>query len=415
MGSVAPIDKQAETPTLNEYGMPNDGRDNHDRIKGGDGHLSGLPARRQGPHSLTQASGLTWREVNPPQKSPPANDWWAQCEGLARQPNILDRVEEAVGRSVVGEGHITRLLYLAVTSRFLKRPVSIAMKGPSSAGKSFLVQQVLQFFPPSATCVLTAMSEKTLAYWDEPLKHRFLVILEATGSEGESASYFLRSLLSEGRIRYLTVEKTIDELKPRLIEREGPTGLITTTTEISLHPENETRYFSVDVDDTPDQTSQVLKATAESANNEENTVISDNEIAIYLALQEWLAGANHRVVIPYASLLAEKIPPVAVRLRRDFEGLLNLIKAHAILHQASRQLDDRGRIIATLEDYRAVRDIVAPIMSQGLQVTASDTMRQTVEAVREANKRAARSGGGGICDASRRNPKARQVSDLPPR
>jgi hypothetical protein len=236
------------------------------------------------------------------------------------------------------------------------------------------------------------MSEKALVYWDEPLKHRFLVILEATGLQGDAASYFLRSLLSEGHIRYLTVEKTIDGLKPRMIEREGPTGLITTTTEISLHPENETRWFSVDVDDSAGQTREVLTAIAEST-DEENTVSSDNEIAIFLALQEWLAGANHRVVIPYAVLLAKKIPPVAVRLRRDFGGLRNLIKAHAILHQASRQLDDCGRIIAALEDYRAVRDIVAPIMSQALQVTASDTMRQTVEAVREANKRAARSGG----------------------
>jgi hypothetical protein len=142
------------------------------------------------------------------------------------------------------------------------------------------------------------MSEKALVYWDEPLKHRFLVILEATGLQGDAASYFLRSLLSEGHIRYLTVEKTIDGLKPRMIEREGPTGLITTTTEISLHPENETRWFSVDVDDSAGQTREVLTAIAEST-DEENTVSSDNEIAIFLALQEWLAGAKRQS--PYSS------------------------------------------------------------------------------------------------------------------
>ena len=249
-------------PVVKEYGLHNGGRDNHNGIKGGSGHLSGLAERSQGPQSTTLARGLTWQELKPVQNSPRPNEWWAKCEDLARQPNILDRFVEVFRRSVVGEACRAMLLYLALTSRVLAHPVSVSIKGPSSAGKSFLVQQVLQFFPPSAYCVLTAMSEKALAYWDEPLKHRFLVIMEATGSEGESASYFLRSLLSEGRIRYLTVEKTIDELKPRLIEREGPTGLITTTTEISLHPENETRYFSVDVDDTPDQTRQVLKATA---------------------------------------------------------------------------------------------------------------------------------------------------------
>jgi hypothetical protein len=29
-------------------------------------------------------------------------------------------------------------------------------------------------------------------------------------------------------------------------------------------------------------------------------------------------------------------------LRRDFKLLLNLIKAHALLHQASRERDDQG-------------------------------------------------------------------------
>jgi hypothetical protein len=54
----------------------------------------------------------------------------------------------------------------------------------------------------------------------------------------EFATYLIRSLLSEGRLRYETVEKTKDGLVPRVIEREGPTGLIATTTSLRLHPEN---------------------------------------------------------------------------------------------------------------------------------------------------------------------------------
>jgi hypothetical protein len=65
-----------------------------------------------------------------------------------------------------------------------------------------------------------------------------------SGLSGDFASYLVRSLLSEGRVRYETVEKTKDGLKPRLIEREGPTGLLVTTTAVKLHPENETRLLS---------------------------------------------------------------------------------------------------------------------------------------------------------------------------
>jgi hypothetical protein len=82
---------------------------------------------------------------------------------------------------------------------------------------------------------------------------------------GEFATYLMRSLLSEGRVRYETVEKTSEGMKPRLIEREGPTGLIVTTTAVKLHPENETRLLSLTVTDTQDQTRAVMAALAEEA------------------------------------------------------------------------------------------------------------------------------------------------------
>ncbi len=88
------------------------------------------------------------------------------------------------------------------------------------------------------------MSEHALAYSTEPLKHRHVIIYEAVGLESDFASYLMRSLLSEGRIIYETVEKTKDGLVSRRIEREGPTGLIVTTTKERLHPENETVSLS---------------------------------------------------------------------------------------------------------------------------------------------------------------------------
>jgi MarR family len=193
---------------------------------------------------------------------------------------------------------------------------------------------------------------------------------------GEFATYLMRSLLSEGRVRYETVEKTSEGMKPRLIEREGPTGLIVTTTAVKLHPENETRLLSLTVTDTQDQTRAVMAALAEEADKAALNFES------WQAFQVWLEGAEHRVSIPYAKILADLIPPVAVRLRRDFGALLNLIRAHALLHQASRHRDDKGRVVATIEDFAAVRELVADLVSDGIEVTVPKTVRETVEAVK---------------------------------
>jgi hypothetical protein len=302
---------------------------------------------------------------------------WQTCQQLATEARILDRFAETLERSgVAGESRVLKLLYLALTSRLLDKPVSIAVKGPSSGGKSYLTERVLSFFPKSAYHAITAMSERTLAYSEEPIKHRFLVIYEAEGMSGDFATYLIRFLLSEGRVRYETVEKTRDGLKARLIEREGPTGLIVTTTALKLHPENETRLLSLTVTDTREQTSGVFSMLAE-----EERLEADQKP--WHALQHWLESPSttRSVTIPYAKTLAEMVPPLAVRLRRDFGALLSLIRAHAILHQATRERDDRGRLVATLDDYSSVRELVADLVSEGIEATVPKSVREAVHAV----------------------------------
>jgi len=83
---------------------------------------------------------------------------WRRCGAIATSPRILDRFAEDFRLSgVVGEDRTAKLIYLAITSRSFARLVSIAVKGPSSGGKSYTVQRVLDFFPPSAHYSLTAM------------------------------------------------------------------------------------------------------------------------------------------------------------------------------------------------------------------------------------------------------------------
>jgi hypothetical protein len=301
---------------------------------------------------------------------------WKLCADIAMRPNILAEFEADMDRlGVVGERRATQLIYLIVTSRLLERPLSAAVKGPSSAGKSHTSQSVLQFFPPDAYYALSAMSERALAYSEEPLSHRVLVIYEAAGMSGEFASYLMRSLLSEGRVRYETVEKTAEGLQARLIERQGPTGLIVTTTAVQLHPENETRLLSIPVDDTPEQTRRVLRAMAREA------VRPELDLGRWHALQGWLAAGECRVLVPFSESLAEAIPPVAMRLRRDFGAILNLIRAHALLHRATRLVDGTGRVVATLADYAAIHALVSDIVADGAGSTVKATVRETVEAV----------------------------------
>ena len=298
---------------------------------------------------------------------------------LLQCPNVLEKVAEVLRCcGLAGQEKEAKIIYLAVTSRVMKLKVlvNVAVKGPSSAGKSFLVEIVLELFPPSAFYALTAMSEKALAYSQEPLSHRHHVIYEAAGLSSEFAQYLIRSMLSEGRVVYETVEKVNGCMVPKRIEREGPTGFITTTTRAGLHPENETSLLSLEVDDTPEQTKAVLLAHAKE---EEPRNVDLNP---FKALQRLLELKPPQVVVPFAEDLARGCDPTAVRLRRDFKSVLSLIKAHAILHAHHRGKDAQGRVIASLEDYAAVYDLVADLVSYGTGQKVPEKMRETIEPVR---------------------------------
>ena len=93
-----------------------------------------------------------------------------------------------------------------------------------------------------------------------------LVFYEAAGVKQDFLIYIIRSLLSEGRIDYQTVEKVGGKMQSRTISKEGPTGLILTTTELAIDPESETRCISITATDTPEHTAAVMLRQAEMAN-----------------------------------------------------------------------------------------------------------------------------------------------------
>jgi len=296
-----------------------------------------------------------------------------------------DILEEVInhcrGLGVVGEEKNLKLIYVAITSRVLEKPISLAIKGVSSAGKSHILKNVLPLFPKSAYFDTSSMSDKALFYTDEEFEHRFLIFFENAGLSSEFLNYIIRSLLSEGRIKHMTVDGTEHGNQGKTLEKKGPTGFITTTTKSKLHKENETRLLSIEISDDPGQTRKIMQSHAKNAMGNTDTTTAPKELMNY---QLWIEKLGKKeVVIPYAGILAERIKPVDVRLRRDFEVLLNTIKTIAILYQQQRETDENGCIIALLEDYQVAYELVSDCINQGVEKSVKPIVRETVLIVKE--------------------------------
>jgi hypothetical protein len=304
---------------------------------------------------------------------------------LALDQDILGRFRADLHRlGVAGEEKLGTLTYLAVTSRVLpwgkptERPVSQIAKGTTSTGKSHTAKSVLRFFPENAYINLGSMSRRFLFYSDESFEHRFLYVPEwASVKDDDELVALLRVLLSEGRIVHGTVD--IDRTA-RVIQKDGPTGLLMTTTDAAVDLELETRCLTIITDDSTEQTRRVYGVLADLEENVTDLL----DFNAWHELQEWIAIRDNRVLVPYVRALAELMPVSAPRLRRDFGSVLSLIRAHALLYQAQRETDSSGRIVATVEgDYEAVRELVSDLIAEGVEASVSPTIRETVAAVQE--------------------------------
>jgi hypothetical protein len=296
--------------------------------------------------------------------------------------DVLALFEKVWSRVMAGERRNARLLYLMATTRLFDKCMSGAIKGPSSAGKSELRQRVLDFMPPEHVVAFSTLSEKALLYIDGDFCHKILSMGEAAGTEEQSLQdYLLRELISSGKLVYPVVQKVGNEMMTVVIEKNGPVCFFVTTTKAALHPENETRLMSIEVDDSGEQTALVIGKVAEAIGlNAEKAVI---DYGPWQNFQRWLAAGNCSVVVPFARELGKLVPPRSVRLRRDFSQILLAIKAHALIHRNHRQVDDRGHIVADLDlDYLPVAELIGGIVAEASGTRIASEVQETINAVR---------------------------------
>ena len=190
----------------------------------------------------------------------------------------------------------------------------------------------------------------------------------------------MRQLLTEGEIRYATVQNTEAGLRSEILTPvTGPCGIIMTTTEVKLHPEDENRFLSFTVENSADHLLDVLIAKA----SEKQSVPCANELSIFHEYYNLLRQNTPSVEIPFAEQIVKNLPRDHLRVIRDFEKVQSLIKTVALLHRFEREKTEQGSVLAAFEDYEIVRDLLEDMLAQGWGVSTAPGVRLVVEAVKQ--------------------------------
>ncbi|MBM4285704.1 MAG: hypothetical protein FJ128_10725 [Deltaproteobacteria bacterium] len=302
-----------------------------------------------------------------------------QARVLAGDPLLFKKRLDLMNQAgVMGERTIMAMYFATLDSRLLPEntgsPNTLALKnsGHFGAGKSFTLAQCLEIYHPSCYYLITNGSPKCLYHLQTGLKHKALIVTEGFQFQKANAVdselvYAVRSLLSEGRIRYLTVEKDPDGGHVT-VEKilEGPTSFITTTVMEKLEAQLEDRLFTIHPNESVDQTREIILATARQSAGL-CPGLPASTVAIWRKFHRNLQPVS--VVVPFAPRLAENLnsrgtPPIS--LRRAFKRVLAVIQAVACAYQGQRQRDPQGRVIAEMADYYMALQMVEECFQESL-------------------------------------------------
>ncbi|MBI6547186.1 CHC2 zinc finger domain-containing protein [Xenorhabdus lircayensis] len=320
-------------------------------------------------------------ETTPATQSLSADEQHA-AEALLKDPQLINRITaDLAACGIVGES--TNLLagYLAAVSRKLPKPLAVLIQSSSAAGKSSLMDAVLNLIPEEERIQYSAMTGQSLFYLGETnLAHKILAIAEEEGVR--QAAYALKLLQSDGELTMASTGK--DEATGNLVTKsytvKGPVMLMLTTTAIDVDEELLNRCLVLTVNESREQTEAIHalqrhKQTLEGllAENERDYLTELHQNA-----QRLLRPLN--VVNPYASQLT--FMSDKTRTRRDHMKYLTLIQSIALLHQYQREIKQashRGKVLeyieVTRDDIRLANQLAHEILGRTLDEMPPQTRK----------------------------------------
>lgn len=244
------------------------------------------------------------------------------------------------------------LCYLLTLLPKLNTNAIAIVTGESSVGKSSLVSTVLKAIPDAYKLLLHSSSSKALFYKNKDLSNMNLYINEFSGAT--EIVELLKGLMTEKQATHFTVN---DSRRGRVfqqfsIKAEGFVCFITSTKE-TFSEELSNRAFIINIRASQEIIDAITKLQAERANGDARDACDyETLIEIYGLIKKL------PVEIPFAKEIQKHLDKTKVRITRDFQKVLALIKAHALLNQYQREIKN-GKIVAERKDYEAIYEIAS--------------------------------------------------------
>ncbi len=258
---------------------------------------------------------------------------------LEQDPALLYKWKCDLDKYIVGEDKNKLIVVLVCATCKNTRPIALVILGESSAGKSYLVKNVLfPYFDRDDRIIhVSRVTGPALNRLQENLNGKILFVDELSGTD--KATEQLRVMISEGN---LTLLASVFDDKGRVLEKskkivtEGTPVFITTTTNATLENELNTRMFVTSIDESEEQTRNILNMKGKRAATPQLATEITPDPRFHLLIES--LQPVKQVLIPYGERLSQVFPASTIKARRDFDKLTEMIEICAFIHQHKRPM-----------------------------------------------------------------------------
>jgi DNA primase len=242
---------------------------------------------------------------------------------------------DAIG--FIGEKTNKLLAYIAAVSRMQPDPLAILILSRPGAGKTRLQDTVCKFVPPESVLQYTRLTGQALFYSDpNALKNKVMAIEEDEGIT--NSLYSVKTLISSQKLSVATTRTDPKTGKMSVDEYtvNGPVVVFVSTTKPdSLDDETKRRFMILTIDETPEQTRQILIAHR-TKNSHRWYEMSCDEAGI-TRLHHNMQRMLKPLIVTFPDNLNIPIPELRLQVRGEHGKFYSLVKAVVLLFQYQRK------------------------------------------------------------------------------
>ncbi|MCK5030616.1 MAG: hypothetical protein KAR64_04055, partial [Thermoplasmatales archaeon] len=270
---------------------------------------------------------------------------------ILKNPALITLTIDEIHKEVVGETDTILTLININSVRLVKnaQPTSgnALLNSKTRAGKDHVANNTYEVTMNKAGYIHRSKVSKTaFNYWHNGEEDwnwdGKQLLLEDIESEVINSPVFKTMSSGSNKATITIKNKAVD------LDVKGKPNITCTAYDVDLNQEALGRYAIIHIDESEEQTRAIKKFMSKKA---QGTTITTPDLNLRSALE----GLQRvEIVIPYADSIVNLFPDTV--LMRDIYGrFLDYIKANTAFHQDQREKDDRGRLIATYDDYFIAR------------------------------------------------------------